>query len=679
MINLNQKQLAAVTCSPNHHVLVDSGAGTGKTSVIVARLVHLLDSGIEPGKIWLLTFTNLAGGNMVTRASSQHPLANKVGAAGTFHSLAARLIRQAAVTLKAKIDSGAELTAEETAAAVWMPEMRGIIDTAEAISIIKKIIKALPEEDAAELPTAGKLQEVISASANRRVPVGQLVSKKCAEIAEAVAEQYRAWKRETGELDFDDLLDFMLLLLRSGLLKADEIPVHVLVDEYQDVNRTQTDILLSLAKMGAIIYAVGDPCQSIYAFRGAEVSSIINFRRMFPNALLFTLDQNYRSTDQILALANELSIHAGVGKPKSLRSEISGKKPEYWRPWSDEDEAKQVVRRISDLISSGVSPEQICVLSKSGVYSRHVEMLLSERRIGFVKRGGRRLAEMQCVKDLAALIRIRIDSKDIAAWRRVFSAALGCGLGKGKNAERLIGVIQAAEDGQSCSYFFADEKWCYRNTLDGYQWKTLPPGKHEWRRRNSCAACDWRGGAWHDLELAYEPKGKNAEVGIALKRIISAMLSIPDDSKGLASNVTAFSAEWLKLIATSRYDAAERRIKDLEQLCEAAGRYDSLTSFLDAISLEHSASGEDAAGKVVVSTVHSVKGLEYKHVFLIGAVDGIWPRGDEDQAEMEELYRLAYVAVTRAAWELIISAPKRVQINGVSSNFKPSKFFFKKS
>jgi DNA helicase II / ATP-dependent DNA helicase PcrA len=637
MISLNAEQLAAAASPLHRHALVDSGAGSGKTSVIVARLIRLLDSGIEPSKIWLLTFTNLAGGNMVTRASSQHPLANRVGAAGTFHSLAARLIRQAAVTLKAKIDSGIELTAEETAAAAWMPEMRGIIDTAEAISRIKKIIKTLPEEEAAELPTAGKLQEVISASANHRVPVGQLVAKKCAEIAEAVAEQYRAGKRETGELDFDDLLDFLLLLLRSGLLKEDEIPAHVLVDEYQDVNQTQTDILLTLAGMGAMIYAVGDPCQSIYAFRGAEVGSIINFSKMFPNALLFTLDQNYRSTDQILALANELSVHAGVGKPKSLRSGISGKEPEYWRPWSDEDEAEGVVRRISELINSGVYPEQICVLSKSGAYSRHVEMRLSERKIGFVKRGGRRLAEMQCVKDLAAFVRVRIaDAGDISAWRRIFSIPAKCGLGDGtKGTEKVITAFTQ-----------------YSESLQ----KEVKSG-------------------WFGI-CRYEPKGENKHIGEALVSTLIKMFIVANDDRQLVQKTVLIAAEWLKLIAASRYDTADRRIKDLEQLCEAAGRYDSLTNFLDAISLEHSASGEDAAGKMVVSTVHSVKGLEYKYVFLIGAVEGIWPRGDEDQAGMEELYRLAYVAITRAARELIISAPKRVQINGVSSSCGASKLFF---
>jgi DNA helicase II / ATP-dependent DNA helicase PcrA len=666
MYNLNAKQLAAVTCPLNHHVLVDSGAGTGKTSVIVARLVHLLDSVIEPDKIWLLTFTNVAGTEMVKRASSRHPLANKVGAAGTFHSLAARLIRQAAVALKAKIDSGAELTTEETAAAVWMPEMRGIIDTAEAVSRIKKIIKTLPEDEAAELPTASKLQEAISASANRRVPVGQLVAKKCAEIAEAVAEQYRAGKRETGELDFDDLLDFLLLLLRSGLLKADEIPAHVLVDEYQDVNQTQTDILITLAGMGAMIYAVGDPCQSIYAFRGAEVSSIINFRKMFPGSSLFTLDQNYRSADPILALANELSIHAGVGKPKSLRSGISGKEPEYWRPWSDEDEAEQVVRRIAELINSGVDPEQICVMSKSGVYSRHVEMRLSERRIGFVKLGGMQLAKMQCVKDLAALIRIRIDSKDIAAWRRVFSAASGCGLGEGKSAGMLISEMQNGAEGRVCR----NDHLCCRN-VGGRTFSTL--------KIDNCEFCDWidANAGMFIFEERYEPKGKNKDIGIALKDAVSEMKYYVRSHE--VGKIIKIAAEWLKLIALNRYDAADRRIKDLEQLCEAASRYDSLTAFLDAISLEHSASGEDATGKVVVSTVHSVKGLEYKYVFLIGAVEGIWPRGDEDQAGMQELYRLGYVAVTRAARELIISAPKRVQINGVSSSCKESKLFFKKT
>jgi DNA helicase-2/ATP-dependent DNA helicase PcrA len=640
MYNLNAEQLAAVSCSMNRHALVDSGAGTGKTSVIAARLVRLLDSGIEPGKIWLLTFTNLAGGDMVKRASSQHPLANKVGAAGTFHSLAARLIRQAAVTLKAKVDSGAELIAEETAAAAWMPEMRGIIDTSEAVSRIKKIVKTLPEDEAAELPTANKLQEAISASANRRVPVGQIVAKKCAEIAEAVAEQYRAGKRETGELDFDDLLDFLLLLLRSGLLKADEIPARVLVDEYQDVNQTQTDILLALAGMGAMIYAVGDPCQSIYAFRGAEVSSIINFSKMFPGALLFTLDQNYRSTDQILALANELSVHAGVGRPKSLRSGTSGKEPEYWRPWSDEDEAEQVVRRISDLIGSGVDPEQICVMSKSGVYSRHVEMRLSERRIGFIKLGGMQLAKMQCVKDLAAFVRVRIaDAGDIAAWRRVFSIPAKCGLGDGtKGTEKVISAFTQ-----------------YSESLQ----KEVKSG-------------------WFGI-CRYEPKGENKHIGEALVSALIEMFLVADDDRQLVQEIVRAAAEWLKLIAANRYDAADRRIKDLEQLCEAAGRYDSLTAFLDAISLEHSASEEEAAEKVVVSTVHSVKGLEYKYVFLIGAVEGIWPRGDEDQAGMQELYRLGYVAVTRAARELVISAPKRVQINGVSSGCNASKLFFKKT
>ena len=664
MLNLNKEQLAAVTAALDRNILVDSGAGTGKTAVIVARLIHLLDRWIEPEKIWLLTFTNLAGGEMVKRASGQHPFATRVAAAGTFHSLAAKLIRRAASALKAKMDVGMELTAEELKAAEWMPEMRGIIDTDEAISRIKKIIKALPKEQAEILPTAGKLQSAISASANRRIPIDIIVGEDCAEIANAVSERYRAEKREAGELDFDDLLEFLLLLLRSGILEEDEIPAHVLVDEYQDVNKTQTDILLSLSGLGAIIYAVGDPCQSIYAFRGAEVSSIINFNDMFNDPLFFNLNQNYRSTDQILALANELSVHAGVDKPKSLRSGMSGPKPEYWRPWSDEDEAEDVVSSIAELIDSGVKPEQISVLSRTGQYSRRVEMRLAERRIGFVKRGGQRLAEMRCVKDLAALIRIRLDDKDIAAWRRIFGAAVGCGLGDGKSAEKLLGVISESHARVSCP-LRTNEYWCQR----------LHEGYYEQKKRE-CAVCDWRGGIWEEVMLEYTPKGKNAETGIALKRIISEMFAVSMDSNDFVSKTVILASDWLKIIATSRYEAAERRIKDLEQLCSSSIRYETLTAFLDSISLEHSASGEDSTGKVVVSTVHSVKGLEYQHVFLIGAVDGIWPRGNEEREEMEELYRLAYVAVTRAAKMLVISAPKKVQVNGITKDCKASKLFF---
>lgn len=663
MLNLNQEQQAAVKSSLQSHCIVDSGAGTGKTRVIVERLVYLLDNEVQPEKIWLLTFTNAAARDMLSRAAAQHPDSGRVTCSGTFHSVAAKLLRQAARHVESMIASnGANY--KELAVSQWLESKFSILDADEARKGLKKIIKELPDDEKDELPPAGQVQGIISAAANRRKSVFELSSEDCGSIMEKIAEEYRKRKVEKGFFDFDDLLDNLLRLLRSGLEYEFLSASYVLVDEFQDVNQTQTEILVELARAGAQVYAVGDPCQSIYRFRGAEVQTILNFCGIFPGAERHELSVNYRSSDPILDLANKISNKAGL--PKTLSSGISGPEPVITTPADEEAEASGLVGHIAGMLGDGVSPEQICILSKSGRYTRRIEMHLAKRKIRYLKRGGLQLGRLRCVGDLAAFFRIRIFDKDQVAWQRLCEAAKGCGLGGGKGTGELLSEIERLPARRPCTDFIVDDDWCYRYTPGpGPQIGILPPGENKCVNRHRCqGVCELIAGAGQQAIVDYEPSGKNKEVGEALKRTILQLYAIKGDDPQRVQKVAKLAVDWLMIIAKGRYESAKLAEKDFEQLLGLAGEYITEEEFLDSISLETSSSVEDSSGRIVVSTVHSAKGLEWDHVFIVGATEDHWPTEIGGPEQINELYRLGYVGSTRAAKNLVISAPKRANIYG---------------
>lgn len=652
MLNLNQEQQVAVKSSLRSHCIVDSGAGTGKTRVIVERLVYLLDNRVPPEKIWLLTFTNAAAREMLSRAAAQHPDSGRVSCSGTFHSVAAKLLRQAARHIESMVASNGA-NDKELAASEWLNSKFSILDADEARKELKRIIKELPGDEKNELPPAGQVQGIISASANRRKPVFELAGEECGAIMEKVAEEYRKRKVEYGFLDFDDLLDNLLRMLKSDLGYDFLSAYHVLVDEFQDVNQTQTEILVELARAGAQIYAVGDPCQSIYRFRGAEVKTILNFSDIFPGAERHELSTNYRSSDTILSLANDISAKAGL--PKTLSSGIKGPEPIITTPADEEAEAFGLVRHIAGMLDDGVPPEQICILSKSGRYTRRIEMHLAKRKIKYLKRGGLQLGRLRCVGDLAAFFRIRIFDKDQVAWRRLCEAAKGCGLGGGKGTAQLLSELDRLPARRPCTDFIIDDELCYFHHEKA----------DEWRNRGKCKGeCSWIAGAGQQAIAYYEPKGKSKEIGEALKMTILQLYAIKSDDPQRVQKVAKLAVDWLMTIAKGRYESPKIAGKDFEQLLELAREYTTEEEFLDSISLETSASVEDSSGRIVISTVHSAKGLEWDNVFIVGATEEHWPTEVGDYEQINELYRLGYVAVTRAAKYLVISAPKRANIYG---------------
>jgi DNA helicase-2/ATP-dependent DNA helicase PcrA len=666
VINLNQEQQEAVKSSLQSHCIVDSGAGTGKTRVIVERLVYLLDNRVPPEKIWLLTFTNAAAREMLSRAAVQHPDSGRVSYSGTFHSVAAKLLRQAARHIESMVASGGANIYEQ-AVSGWLNSKFSILDADEARKELKRIIKELPDDEKDELPPAGQVQGIISAAANRRKSVFELAGD-CGVIMEKVANEYRKRKEAEGFLDFDDLLDNLLRLLKSGLGYDDLSAYHVLVDEFQDVNQAQTEILVELARAGAQVYAVGDPCQSIYRFRGAEFKTILNFHDIFQGAERYELSTNYRSSDAILSLANDISGKSGL--PKTLSSGINGPDPIITTPADEEAEASGLAEHIARMLDNGVPPEQICILSKSGRYTRRIEMHLAKRKIKYLKRGGLQLGRLRCVGDLAAFFRIRIFDKDQVAWRRLCEAAKGCGLGGGKGTAQLLDELNRFPERRPCTYFIVDQDTCYLGNK----------GKKEWRNRQKCnGVCPWVAGAGLQAIAYYDPKGKSKEVGEALKRAILQLYAIKRDDPQRVQKMARLAVDWLMVIAKGRYESAKLAEKDFEQLLGLAGEYATEEEFLDSISLETSASVEDSSERVVVSTVHSAKGLEWDHVFVVGATEDHWPTEVGDYEQINELFRLGYVAVTRAAKELVISAPKRANIYGQWVDCCLSEVFYKKA
>lgn len=610
MNGLNKKQLAAVNLPLGFHALVNSGAGTGKTSVVVRRLDYLLSNGITWQEILLLTFTNHVAREMLSRASAIHPEAGKVSG-GTFHSLAVKILRQ-------------HWEAAE------VPKCFNIIDTYDSVSLIREIVKALPEEDREILPTAGALQKIISSAANRRLSVYEVAGKKCGALAEIINEQYKSRKKEESSLDFDDLLDYLLAFVKTDPGKVVLKSWHqVLVDEYQDVNSVQTDLLVEFAKSGSRIYAVGDPGQSIYGFRGARISSITNFSRIFRGANIADLDQNYRSSDEILGVANIIAKRAGL--PKDLRSGRTGECPVLVRFADQDTEAKYVSSQIERLIQSGVDPGEIAVLARSGNYSSRVELALAAIGIMVDKRGGVKLSERRCIKDLAAFVRIWLnDAEDPQAWRRVLGMVKGCGLGPKVTEQILSDMIKVSPDGQiiKAGYFGL---------------------------------------------VGYEPKGKNSHLGGLLKATLFKIFDFGKNDPAHIGKIVRAVKDYLAAIAPQRYEAAARMVKDLELMCELACNFSDLQEFLDSVSLE----GKKEEGKnlVIVSTVHSAKGLEWEYVFIVGAIEGVWPGRSDGPESLAEEFRLGYVAVTRAKAYLTVCAPNRAQVNGQYLEAEVSRVF----
>ena len=609
---LNEQQLAAVTAPPGP-ALVIAGAGSGKTRTLTYRVAYLLEQGIPPDRILLLTFTNKAAGEMMRRISDLlgHELRSLWG--GTFHSIGARILRLHAETLGYQRDFT-------------------ILDRDDAKDLIKaSLIDAKIDTKDKHFPKADVLNEIFSLAANTHQTIAELVEGKFSyfeAFTEQIADQhkrYLARKRATNGMDFDDLLVLWLKLLQDHADVREHFQRRfqfILVDEYQDTNKLQGDLIDLLAARHHNVTVVGDDAQSIYAWRGANFANILDFPKRYPGAKVFKIETNYRSTPEILNVANA-AIAANVNQfAKELSpARKSGVKPALVQCHDASQQAQFIAQRVLELREEGTSLNQICVLYRSHFHALELQLELTRRQIPFSITSGIRFFEQAHIKDATAFLKFVANPKDEVSFKRLVLLLPGIGA---KGAEKI------------------------------YQSFTARMAGGELKMDTKLATA---------LQSCTKAIPKKAAVPWA--QFVATIAQLEDDSTRRSA------AKMLRLVMDAGYDDYlketfdnyERRLEEIQQLAEFAFQFGTVEEFLTQLALltnvEAEEDTQDDTEKIKLSTIHQAKGLEFEVVFVIMLCDGMFPsaRSSESNDSEEEERRLFYVSITRAKNELYLCYP----------------------
>jgi DNA helicase-2/ATP-dependent DNA helicase PcrA len=604
--DLDEAQMAAVVHGDDPLVIV-AGAGTGKTRTLTSRVARLLERGVAPERILLLTFTRRAADDMLARAAaiSGHREWGRRLRGGTFHAVAHQFISSYAEPLG--LQPGFSL-----------------LDPADAADVMDLLRDSEGFETGEfRVPRSATLVDVYSRCVNTRRRLGEVLATDfpwCEPHAEAIAglfKSYVARKRSQGQVDFDDLL----LLWRAALVddrlgpRMVEMFDHVLVDEYQDVNALQVDIVRSLRPNGRGLTVVGDDAQAIYGFRGSDSRYLHDLAGSLSGATVVALERNFRSVQPILNLAN-LVRPCEAGLRLRLQSERPGnRRPVLVRCHDAASEARAVVDRILDAHDEGMPLCDQVVLVRAAHHSDLIELELTARRVPYRKYGGLRFVEAAHVKDFAAAVRLLDNPADELAWFRILRMHDGIGPARGR---LLLGLL-APKAGTSA-----------------YEWA--------------------------EAVAAAPPRSR-----VALRTTLEG-LDAARNQVGACSRVTAVF-RLLRPLVLTRYSEGPARVEDLDRLSSAASEMEDLSAWLAEITLDPPVSTGDLAGPphldedfVVISTVHSAKGLEWTSVHLPHLVDGAFPSDMAlgSAAGLAEERRLFYVATTRARDRLTLYTPLRM-------------------
>jgi DNA helicase-2/ATP-dependent DNA helicase PcrA len=592
-----------------------AGAGTGKTTTLSARVARLAVTGTPPERLLLLTFTRRAARSMLARtdallapAGVPRPTSGRV-VGGTFHAVAHRTLRRCAGSIG--LDDGFS-----------------VLDTADAADVIDLVRE---EQGAAttsgrRFPRKATLLDLYSRAVNTSRPLSEVMAETtpwCLDQVEAVAAICRAYvarKRAIGALDFDDLLLCWRAALaddRLGPRLARDYD-HVLVDEYQDVNALQVDILRRLRADDSRLTVVGDDAQAIYGFRAATARHILDFPEVFAPATTIVLETNYRSSQQVLDVANALSDEAPAGFTARLHSaRPPGQQPELVRCSDEDAQVDAVCRRILDHREAGIALREQAVLVRAAHHSSLLELELSRRRIPYVKYGGLRFLEAAHVKDLVCAFRLADNPRDELAWFRLLQLLDGVGPATARRALTVLGVPGETTEGE---VFL---RWPLAGELLPARVRGLADGL-----------------------VAALPRRNDDPVAAHGERVRRALVPLVE----------------------ARYPDAPARLADLDALVAAAAGAARLSDVAADLALEPPHSTSDLAGPplvdddwLVVSTIHSAKGLEWDVVHLLNAADGNIPSDMSLSSRdgLEEERRLLYVAVTRPRRALHVYVPLR--------------------
>jgi DNA helicase-2/ATP-dependent DNA helicase PcrA len=658
---LNEQQLAAVTAPPGP-ALVIAGAGSGKTRTLTFRVAYLLEQGIPPDRILLLTFTNKAAGEMMRRVSDLLGQELRSLWGGTFHSVGARILRLHADTLGYRRDFT-------------------ILDRDDAKDLIKACLTdAKIETKGSHFPKPDVLNEIFSLAGNTHRSIEDLVAGQfdlfvsfTAQIV-ALAKAYRDRKRATNAMDFDDLLVLWLKLLQDH----DEVREHyqrrfqfIMVDEYQDTNRLQGDLIDLLAARHHNVMVVGDDAQSIYAWRGANFANILDFPKRYPGAKVFKIETNYRSTPEILAVANA-AITANVRQfAKALTpARKSGLKPALVQCHDAGQQAAFVAQRAMELQEEGTSLNQIAVLYRSHFHALELQLELTRRQIPFSITSGIRFFEQAHIKDATAYLKFVANPRDEVSFKRLVQLLPGVAT---KGADKLWRHF--SEEFAATLKRAGDAGGIAAATAPGPAAATADTGTPAERR------IKWPIAAALQDAIAAVPKRALTDWA----QFAATISQLEDES------VRQNAAKMLRLVLDAgykeylqeTYDNFERRLNDLQELGEFAVQFGSVDEFLTQLSLltnvEAEENPKDDTERIRLSTIHQAKGLEFDVVFVIMLCDGLFPSGRSTESPdgEEEERRLFYVAITRAKNELYLSYPMvrgGFGATGVDTYQSPSRF-----
>jgi DNA helicase-2/ATP-dependent DNA helicase PcrA len=610
---LNDEQFAAVTAEPGP-LLILAGAGSGKTRTLTYRVAYLLSQGVRPSEILLLTFTNKAAKEMLHRVNELTGVEPGRFWGGTFHSIGNRALR---------------IYGE----AIGLPKNFTILDADESEAMLKQVVEIenkLFFKDKTN-PKPGPLFNVLSLARNTQRTLADTVERYFPQYSEikhllpAFAAAYAERKREQSVLDYDDLLELWLELLK----KAPDVAAyfaqrfrHVLVDEYQDTNTIQSQIIDALAPHHRVM-AVGDDAQCIYSWRGADFENIMTFEDRHPGTVIHRIETNYRSTPQILQLANGVLEAQPKGRhfDKELRAcRKNSQKPMVVQAIDDREQADFILKRTRSLINDeGVSPGEIAILYRSHFHALEIQLAFSRAGVPYQITSGVKFFERQHVRDLIAFVQFVVNPRNESAWNRI--AILLPKIGD-KGAQKIHAA--ALDHAKLMQRDFIDAL-----ATDDVKSKVAKDAKDEWA--SFCAS---------------------------LKEISEAMRCGKPEAV-VSTAIDGWYGDYMK----GEYADYTDRLEELKALIGFASRFDDLAEMLSQVALMNGETSERHVevppDSVKLTTVHQSKGLEFDVVFVIGVADGMFPgRRSIEADDVEEERRLFYVAVTRAKNELYICYPK---------------------
>ena len=599
---LNEAQFKAVTTTEGP-LLIVAGAGTGKTRTLVYRVARLVEIGVKPESILLLTFTRRAAASMLTRAAALADARCQRVSGGTFHSLGHAVLRRFAT----EAGVARNFTVLDQS------------DTEDLIDLLRRQIRITKDR---HFPRKRTIAAIFSMMVNKVQSLKQVLNHEYPQFIderrnlETLFKSFEEFKRARHMLTYDDLLVRFREALETSANMRDQLSDqyrYIMVDEYQDTNKLQAQIVKLMTSRHENVAVVGDEFQSIYSFRGASHRNMLEFPKLFPQAQIIKLEENFRSTQPILDVANAIIADVKESYKKRLYSRIDGGEPPVVVSARDENEQSRfVAQRIADLRDSGVPLAEIAVLFRSSSHSFDLEIELGKHGVPFRKFGGMRFAESAHIKDALSFLRVVTKPSDTLSWFR---------------ALKLIDHIGDATVYQILEHLGVEQK--------------------EFRSTRSKA------GLFKKLHRFPARPAYKAQL-IRLARVLCTVVESDTPNEQLSA-VLRFYRPLLK----NKYDDVQRRGRDLEHLQSIAKRYKTSAKLLDDVALDPTEviqgnTMRRGSGFVTLSTVHSAKGLEWDNVFLIWMTDGWFPanRFQDEFDDFEEERRLLYVATTRAKREL---------------------------